>query len=381
MYFRDVIGQERLKRKLRESVLHKRVAHAQMLVGPTGAGSLPLALAYAQYLACTEGTDEDSCGQCSSCRRYLSMEHPDLQLIFPKNRTNENEAQKFSSKDFVIRFREAVLDNPYLSLQEWLSFLGIENKQGSINVEDSAEILHNLSYKAYEAEYRVIIIWLAEKMNTEAANKLLKVLEEPPLRTVFLFTSESTENMLATILSRVQTHRLDRLSDSEVLAGLLAHDGVDESQASLAAQLADGDFGLARQLLQDPETVSGTINFFIGWMRACFMMKMDTIASLMDEFQKMGRERQKDLLTQAAGLLRNVLLYRMNPDGHHSMLREQMDFVQKFSRFISPDNMDGLLAELDKAHYHIERNAHPKILFTDLSYSISALLQQEALKR
>jgi len=381
MFFRDVIGQERLKRKLRESVLHKRVAHAQMLVGPTGAGSLPLALAYAQYLACTDRTEADSCGQCRSCRRYATMEHPDLQLIFPKNRTNDNEGQKFSSKDFVIRFREAVLDNAYLSLQDWLSFLGIENKQGSINVEDSAEILHNLSYKAYEAEYRVIIIWLAEKMNTESANKLLKVLEEPPLRTVFLFTSESTENMLATILSRVQTHRLDRLSDAEVLNGMLAIAGTDEAQAALAAQLADGDFGLARQLLQDPETVSGTINFFIGWMRACFVMKMDTIATLMDEFQKMGRERQKDLLTQAAGLLRNVLLYRMNPDGQHNMLRQQMDFVQKFSRFISPDNMDGLLAELDRAHYHIERNAHPKILFTDLSYSISALLQQEALKR
>jgi DNA polymerase III subunit delta' len=381
MFFRDVIGQERLKRKLRESVLHKRVAHAQMLVGPTGAGSLPLALAYAQYLACTDRTEADSCGQCRSCRRYATMEHPDLQLIFPKNRTNDNEGQKFSSKDFVIRFREAVLDNAYLSLQDWLSFLGIAKKQGSINVEDSAEILHNLSYKAYEAEYRVIIIWLAEKMNTESANKLLKVLEEPPLRTVFLFTSESTENMLATILSRVQTHRLDRLSDAEVLNGMLAIAGTDEAQAALAAQLADGDFGLSRQLLQDPETVSGTINFFIGWMRACFVMKMDTIASLMDEFQKMGRERQKDLLTQAAGLLRNVLLYRMNPDGQHNMLRQQMDFVQKFSRFISPDNMDGLLAELDRAHYHIERNAHPKILFTDLSYSISVLLQQEALKR
>lgn len=381
MFFRDVIGQERLKQKLRESVLHKRVAHAQMLVGPTGAGSLPLALAYAQYLACTDRTDADSCGQCSSCRRYATMEHPDLQLVFPKNRTTESEGQKFSSKDFVIRFRKAVLDNAYLSLQDWLSFLGIENKQGAINVEDSAEILHNLSYKAYEAEYRVIIIWMAEKMNTESANKLLKVLEEPPLRTVFLFTSESTENMLATILSRVQTHRLDRLSDAEVLSGLRGIDGADEAQASLAAQLADGNFGVARQYLQNPETTSGTINFFIGWMRACFAMKVDTIATLMDEFQKMGREGQKNLLTQAVGLLRSVLLYRMNPDGQHNMLRQQMDFVQKFSRFISPENMEGLLSELDRAHYHIERNAHPKILFTDLSYSISALLQQEALRR
>ncbi|MCF8257829.1 MAG: hypothetical protein K9J06_09755 [Flavobacteriales bacterium] len=381
MFFRDVIGQERLKQKLRESVLNKRVAHAQMLVGPTGAGSLPLALAYAQYLACTDRSEVESCGVCSSCRRYHLLEHPDLQLIFPKNRTGDNEGQKFSSKDFVIRFREAVLEDPYLSLQQWLSFLGIENKQGAINVEDSAEILHNLSYKAYEAEYRVIVVWLSEKMNTEAANKLLKVLEEPPVRTVFLFTSESTENMLATILSRVQTHRLERLSDAEIVQGLIADGGSDESQAALAAQLADGDFGLARQFMHDPESISATVNFFIGWMRACFTMKMDTISVLMDEFQKMGRERQKDLLAQAAGLLRNVLLYRMAPDAHQPMIRQQMEFVQKFSRFISPDNMEGLLTELDRASYHIERNAHPKILFTDLSYSISALLQQEALKR
>lgn len=380
MLFSQVIGQERLKVKLRESVQHGRVAHAQMLVGPTGAGALPLALAYAQYLACTARTAEDSCGKCSACRRYAKMEHPDLQLIFPKNKTADNEGTGYSSKDFVLRFREAVLANPYINLQEWLQFLGIENKQGIINVNDSAEVLANLSYKAYEAEYRVVIVWLAEKMNTESANKLLKVLEEPPQRTVFLFTSESTENMLATILSRVQTHRLDRLSEEQIMVGLMADADVDEQQAHLAAHIADGDFGLAVQLLRDPDAVSGAVQFFISWMRACFGMRMDTLSALMDEFQKMGRERQKDLLKQAAGLLRNVLMYRMNPEGSHTMMQQQMEFVQKFSKFISPDNMEGLLTELDKAHYHIERNAHPKILFTDLSYSISTLLQQEALK-
>lgn len=379
MLFADVIGQGRLKEKLRESVQHGRVAHAQMLVGPNGAGPLPLALAYAQYLSCTARTAEDSCGECSSCRRYAKLEHPDLQLIFPKNKTDA-EGTTWSSKDFVIRFREAVLRKPYLDLQEWLQFLGIENKQGIINVNDSAEVLHNLSYKAYEAEYRIVIVWLAEKMNTESANKLLKVLEEPPPRTVFLFTSESTENMLATILSRVQTHRLDRLSEEVMVDGLMADAGTDMEQARLAAHLADGDFGLARQLLRDPEAVNGAVQFFIAWMRACFMMKMDTLGTLMDQFQKMGRERQKDLLKQAAGLLRNVLMYRMDPNGNHMMMQQQMEFVQKFSRFISPDNMEGLLEELDRAHYHIERNAHPKILFTDLSYRISELLKQEALK-
>lgn len=381
MFFRDVIGQQRLKRKLRESVLNGRVAHAQMISGPSGAGALPLALAYAQYMACTDRTDSDSCGECNACKRYTKLEHPDLQLIFPKNLTSEGEGKGFSSKDFVIRFREAVLDNPYLSLQEWLAFLGIENKQGSINVLDSAEILHNLSYKVYEAEYRVIVLWLAEKMNTDAANKLLKVLEEPPQRTVFLFTCESTENMLATILSRVQTHRLDRLAESDMTAGLVNSHRADESQASLVAHLADGDFGLALQLLRDPEAVHSTVQFFITWMRACYGLNMEALASLMDEFQKMGRERQKELLTQACGLLRNVLLYRLNPSGNHAMMRQQMEFVQKFSRFISADNMEGLLEEFDRAHYHIERNAHPKILFTDLSYSISELLQKEALKR
>lgn len=381
MLFREVIGQARLKQKLIESVQNRRVAHAQMLVGPSGAGALPLALAYAQYMACTSRTPQDSCGECSPCRRYAKMEHPDLQLIFPKNITSEGEGSRFSSKDFVIRFREAVLTNPYLSLQEWLSFLGIENKQGNINVEDSAEILHNLSYKAYESEYRVVLVWLAEKMNTEAANKLLKVLEEPPPRTVFLFTSESTENMLATILSRVQTHRLVRLSEKEIADGLVQEHGADSSQASLVAHLSDGSYGLACQLLTDPETVSSTVNFFIHWMRACYAMNMEALGSLMDEFQRMGRERQKDLLTQAAGLLRSVLLYRTDPNGHNPMMRQQMEFVQKFSRFISPDNMDGLLEELDRAHYHIERNAHPKILFTDLSYSISELLQKAALAR
>ncbi len=381
MFFRDVIGQERLKRKLRESVLNGRVAHAQMISGLSGAGALPLALAYAQYMTCTDRTDSDSCGVCAACRRYSKLEHPDLQLIFPKNLTDEGEGKTYSSKDFVIRFREAFLANPYMGLQEWLSFLGIANKQGLINVEDGAEILHNLSYKAYEAEYRVIIVWLAEKMNTEAANKLLKVLEEPPQRTVFLFTCESTENMLATILSRVQTHRLDRISESDMTQGLINGYQADESQASLVAHLSDGDFGLALQLLRDPETVNSTVQFFITWMRACYGLNMEALASLMDEFQKMGRERQKELLTQACGLLRNVLLYRLNPSGNHAMMRQQMEFVQKFSRFISADNMEGLLAEFDRAHYHIERNAHPKVLFTDLSYSISELLQQEALKR
>ncbi len=201
MRFSDVVGQDRLKEKLCGSVSNARVAHAQMFVGPAGAGPLPLALAFAQYLACKDRGETDSCGECDSCKRYGKLEHPDLQLIFPKNKTSKITHQHFSSKDFVGEWRAVVIGNPYLSLNDWLKDLGIENKQGAINVDDSKEILHNLSYKAYEADYRVVLIWLVENMNIASANKLLKVLEEPPEKTVFLLIAQDTENLLQTIIS------------------------------------------------------------------------------------------------------------------------------------------------------------------------------------
>lgn len=379
MRFSEVVGQQKLKEKLLGSVTNGRVAHAQMLVGPSGAGSLPLALAYAQYLACKKRTETDSCGVCDSCIRYAKLEHPDLQLIFPKNKTQKVDHKNFSSKDFLPEWRKAVLTNPYLNLNEWLKGLGIDNKQGAINVDDSREILQNLSYKAYEADHRVVLIWLAEHMNTSAANKLLKILEEPPARTVFLLVAESTENMLQTILSRVQTHRLGRLSETEIARALTAED-VDADHVERLAHMADGNLNLARQLLQEQETVTATVQFFIHWMRACYAADLEKLMDLNEEFNALGREQQKTLLEQSANILRKVLMYKTLPQTKTKLLREEVDFVQKFARFIGLENSGEMLQALNDAHYHIERNANARIIFTDLSFTLSDQLRSMALR-
>ncbi|MBI1287223.1 MAG: DNA polymerase III subunit delta [Flavobacteriales bacterium] len=379
MLFSQVVGQQKLKEKLIGSVQNARVAHAQMLVGPCGAGSLPMALAYAQYLACKKRTASDSCGKCDSCIRYAKLEHPDLQLIFPKNKTQKVDHKNFSSKDFLPDWRKAVLANPYLNLNDWLKGLGIDNKQGAINVDDSREILQNLSYKAYEADYRVVLIWLAEYMNTAAANKLLKILEEPPARTVFLLVAESTENMLQTIISRVQIHRLGRLSEEEI-AGALASEDVDSDQVQRLAHLADGNLNLAKQLLDEQESVTTSVNFFIKWMRTCYAMNLEQLMELTDEFNTLGREQQKALLEQSASILRKVLMYKTIPDMKGKLLREEIDFVHKFSQFIGLENSGQMLEALNEAHYHIERNANARIVFTDLSFILADQLRSMALR-
>jgi len=379
MLFSQVVGQSELKKKLRDSVTNGRVAHAQMLVGLVGAGSLPLALAFAQYLACKQRGEKDSCGKCDSCVRYAKLEHPDLQLIFPKNKTESVTHTEASSKDFVVLWRKAVLNNPYLNLQDWLKGLNIEKKQGLINIYDSKEILSSLSYKAYEAEYRVVLIWLAENMNIPSANKLLKILEEPPERTVFLLVAESTENMLQTILSRVQMHRLGRLSETEI-ATALSVESEEIDQIEKFAHLADGDLNLAKHLIEDQTSITNSINFFIRWMRACYGVQMDTIQGLCEEFNSIGREQQKALLTQSSAILRKVLMYRTLPDMEGKLLKEELDFVHKFSRFIAVENSAKMLEALNDAHYHIERNANAKITFTDLSFKLSDQVLSEAMK-
>ena len=379
MLFKEVVGQQSLKKKLCGSVTDRRVAHAQMFVGPVGSGPLPMALALAQYLSCTNRSESESCGICDSCIRYAKLEHPDLQLIFPKNKTQKIDSTNYSSKDFVGEWRSVILKNPYIDLNSWLKQLGIEKKQGLINVDDSREILQNLSYKAYESEYRVVLIWLAEHMNAAAANKILKILEEPPERTVFLLVAESTENMLQTIISRVQIHRMERLKEEDIEASLAKTED-DPARVQQLAHLADGDLNLAKQLLEDDTAITNAIDFFIRWMRACFTVNLEVVRDLTDEFQALGREQQKALLNQSSAILRKVIIYRTLPESKDKLLKEELEFVHKFSQFITENNASGMLEALNDASYHIERNANAKITFTDLSFKLSEKVLSEAIK-
>lgn len=337
-------------------------------------------MAFAQFLACTDRSADDACGLCSSCIRYQKLEHPDLQLIFPKNKTKKIDHKEYSSKDFLLDWRKAVIHNPYLSLNDWLRGLGIENKQGLINVFDSKEVIHNLSYKAFEAERRVVLIWLPELMNNEAANKILKVLEEPPEKTVFLLVAEDSENMLQTILSRVQTHRVERLSEDDMVKALVKISNMDEAESKRLAHMADGDLRLAHGLMEDREGITQVVRFFIEWMRACYADNIEAIRNLADTFHTMPREEKKDLLARSQGILRKVLMYGVLPDMAERLLPEELAFIQKFARFITVENGSQMMQELDRAHYHIERNGSAKIIFTDLSFLFSELLRAEAIK-
>ena len=216
MLFKEVLGQEKLKELLLHSVREGRMHHAQLFLGPKGSANLALALAFAQYVGCVSKQQDDACGTCPSCIKQMKFVHPDLHFVFTVATTTKVKAKPIS-KNFLTEWRSLLDENPYFSLFYWLKHIGVENKQGRISVEESAHILKDLSLKPYESETRMILIWMPEKMNIQAANKLLKIIEEPPQKTLFLLVAESTDNMLATVLSRTQLLKVPRHSDEEVL--------------------------------------------------------------------------------------------------------------------------------------------------------------------
>ncbi len=389
MKFSDIVGQEPLKQRLKRTVYDNRVSHAQLFLGTEGSGKLALALAYAQYINCRKRTAEDSCGECPSCRKYSKLIHPDLHFLYPINSTKEVASGKVLSKEFIAPWREFVLQNNYyISLPDWYEKIGIEKKQGFINAEDADGINRTLAYKAYEAEYKVMIIWMVEKMNPTAANKLLKNLEEPPDKTLFILISENLEQIIATIQSRAQLIKFPRLLDSEIQQALEIQHQVNQSDAQKIARLANGNYTVA--LMLAGKTGSGSVSLnaeldrfvtFREWMRRCF-----TIARDLKEYDKLqetiplligdgSREKQKELLAYSLEMFRICLQYHV---GNHHLVKldgEELDFVKKFSAYIHPQNIEKFDEEFNRAIFHIERNANAQIVLTDLSHLIARILK------
>ena len=389
MKFSDIVGQEPLKQRLKRTVYDNRVSHAQLFLGTEGSGKLALALAYAQYINCRKRTAEDSCGECPSCRKYSKLIHPDLHFLYPINSTKEVASGKVLSKEFIAPWREFVLQNNYyISLPDWYEKIGIEKKQGFINAEDADGINRTLAYKAYEAEYKVMFIWMVEKMNPTAANKLLKNLEEPPDKTLFILISENLEQIIATIQSRAQLIKFPRLLDSEIQQALEIQHQVNQSDAQKIARLANGNYTVA--LMLAGKTGSGSVSLnaeldrfvtFREWMRRCF-----TIARDLKEYDKLqetiplligdgSREKQKELLAYSLEMFRICLQYHV---GNHHLVKldgEELDFVKKFSAYIHPQNIEKFDEEFNRAIFHIERNANAQIVLTDLSHLIARILK------
>ena len=380
MLFKEVLGQEKLKELLLHSVREGRMPHAQLFLGPKGSANLALALAFAQYVGCLNKQQDDACGTCPSCMKHMKFVHPDLHFVFPVATTTKVKAKPIS-KNFLPEWRSLLDENPYFSLFDWLKHIGVENKQGRISVEESAHILKDLSLKPYESETRVMLIWMPEKMNIQAANKLLKIVEEPPQKTLFLLVAESTENMLATVLSRTQLLKVPRYSDEEVL-GYLTNCSVEKGKAKMISTLVEGNIYEALQLAEHVEDSEQNALSFVQWMRLCFsalqVKDIDKLVQWSETMAKAGRENQKNFLLFASNVMRDALLKNYGVEKMMKMNVSGQNFtMEKFAPFIHAENCMEIISELNMAQLHIERNANPKILFLDTSFKIARLLHKK----
>ncbi len=375
MFFKDVAGHQELKRKLIQNIRNGRISHAQLFLGMEGSGKLALAIAYARYLACKDPGEEDACGKCSSCIKYNKLAHPDLNFFFP------NPAQKkgdttLCSKDYMEPWRDYLMQNKYVSLNEWYNKVQMENKQGIISVADCSEIIRVLGYTSYESEYKVVIIWMIERLYHSAAPKLLKILEEPPDKTLFLLVSESHEQVLPTILSRTQLVKVGRLSDDEITEGLINLYGIDPATATQAAFQADGNFYRALTLCSNDETDINHTNTLKEWFRSCYRYDPQAIVKQVEEIAKTGREKQKNLLNFALEIFRQSTLINYQAGELVKTHPVAGEFISNFAKVLQPQVAATLCEEFSRAIYHIERNANPKILFTDLSLRITHTFMQ-----
>lgn len=381
MRFCDIVGQETVKQKLCQAVQEGRIAHAQLFTGPSGVGKLPLALAYAQYVACPNKTATDSCGVCPSCLQYQKLQHPDLHFAFPIVKGDEGDV----CDDFVDKFRSLVLENKYFDLEDWYKTMGVETKQGMIYEKESSEILRKLSLKSFGDGYKVMLIWQPEKMNGTCANKLLKLLEEPPTKTLFLLVSEHPEQLLSTVLSRVQEVRVPRLPEMTIASALREeYSWLDESAAQRIAHMANGSYLVATRVMSESKDNAGYFEDFVALMRNAWLVgKKKDYSALLKLRQwsndiadsKVGREKQKAFLQYVQRQIRENYIYNQGCLEMNYQTEKEQEFSTKFAPFIHDGNVEKMMDELSKAEVQIGQNANAKIVFFDLCLQMIVLVK------
>lgn len=379
MRFKEIIGQEELKRHLARSIDEGRVSHAQLFTGRGGNGTLALALAYVQYLNCKHRHDGDSCGVCPDCQRIARLEHPDLHLVFPVNKQGKKSGEAVLSDDFVGLFRDMVIQSRgYCTSQQWYERLDLgKTLSAMISTKESDEVIRKLSFKAFEAEYKTMLIWLPETMNEEAANKLLKILEEPWDRTLFLWVSERPDRLLQTILSRTQEVVVPRIP-VEALERVAAARGVEPQQARRLARLSGGDYGELERLIEGRTEEGRRENFdlFCRLMRLSYNDKHLELMAWADEVAALTREQQRAFLTDAARLLRESYMLHAGLDEISCLWGEEADFCRKFSPFIGNANIEALIGQIEQAMTELGFNANATILFTHFALRVSQMINR-----
>ena len=375
MQFVNVIAHEAEKKHLIHTVQENRISHAQMFLGPAGSGTVPLAIAYAQYILCQNKQENDSCGECVSCTKIQKHNHPDLHFSFPIHLSKEKHV--YTSDIVLGDWREILDENPYFGIDDWNLRLGNENKQGIIGNKESQNIVSKLSLKSFEGGYKILIMWLPELMNGQASNKLLKFIEEPPDKTVFLLVAEDQEQIITTIRSRTQIVKLPRLKEKEIATYLETEKGIPANESIIIAHLAEGDVGKAIHLISEQTEANFNFENFVNWMRLCYQRNIAKSIDWVDLIAVSGRENQKSFLKFCLNMFRQCIV------GHYAgnelvvLTDEQNAFLSKFSPFINSKNIVGLTEAFNEAYYHIERNANAKILFLDLSIKTFSLLQKK----
>ncbi|KWW25004.1 MAG: DNA polymerase III subunit delta' [bacterium F082] len=377
MQFKDVIGQSAIKQRLIQSVRENHVSHAQLFFGPAGSGKLPLALAYAQYILCPNRTETDSCGVCPTCQKMQKLVHPDLHFLVPTNTTKSVKSNPESDL-FMEEWREFTLKNDgYFNDTDWYAFLDIENKQGYMSVRDAASLLRKLNMKSYEGEYKIAIIWMAEKMRVDTANKLLKLLEEPPEKTVFLLIAEDAEELLATIKSRTTLVKVPAIETSEVEKALMERLQCQPGQAHDAAMISEGNWLNACHSVQESEDRKYFFTTFQQWMRLCFRAAYSELIDFSNNIKTLGREKQKELLEYGLRIIRNSLLFNNNLAKIVMLPNDEKTFNSKFAPFVNPANLSQIAELFEEAMRQIERNGYAPLIFTDISFKMVGLLKKK----
>jgi DNA polymerase III subunit delta' len=382
MFFKEILGQDHIKNHLTKSATAGRIPHAQLFVGPEGSGTLSMAIAYAQYILCNNIDGENLNGKDACNLKFESFSHPDLHFVFPVA-TNDDIKKHPVSANFMTSWREFLHETSYGSLFDWYKKIGVEKKQGQIGVDEATEINKALSLKAYEGGYKVMIIWMADKMNTAASNKLLKLLEEPPNKTVFILITENLDDLLQTIISRCQILDFIGVSESVIAENLVSRENCEKNLALKIAHQSEGNYNKALHLLKKDADEYPFEQWFIQWIRSAFKAKGNAAAILelvqwSETIAALGREVQKQFLHYCIYFFRQALLSNYQTKELVFFEPTEPGFnLEKFAPFVDGSNINEIFKEIEIAIYHIERNGNSKIILTDLSIKLTRLIHKK----
>jgi len=375
MQFEHIVGQQEVKERLITSFRGGRLAHTQLFLGPEGSGALPLAIAFAQFVNCKQPTETDSCGVCPSCKKFQKYAHPDLHFYFPTTTTDAVKKEP-KSELMLTEWRTFLSKNQgYATQNSWYDFLGVGNKQGTIYVRDAADIISKMALKAYEAKYKVIVVWMVEKLHESASNKLLKTLEEPPDNTLILLVAERFELLLPTVRSRAQLVKVPKINDPDIFQWLQDNYS-DASTAQLVTRQANGNLNAALEILNNVDESQSNFILLSQWLRLCYKPgNFVPLHQFNQEMSKLGREPQKSFLKFALESVHNSLSINHGNAQLVKSTGEELSFAQKFAPYINKANQIKIVGIINQAIFHIERNAHAAILFTDLSFQMVDLME------